>query len=261
MGNNYKIQQEKIRKLLRQRDMEIIFRKCPKQLFNRGLEIGAGDGYQSYFLKMYVKNLTVTDIDEDLIQNKIPKVDYRSMDAKEIDKYFERNSIDLIFSSNVLEHIPNIKLVLQKMKLVLSNEGIMIHTIPNPFWKVLQFLFFIPDRIRSMCVRFLNSHGNSHGKIICLKRKNMPELFPSSHGGQVSTLKEFYFFSKKYWTQLFLSSGLEILKTKKLQFHSPYRFGCPFTLREILGDLGMNTTTAYILKKVTEKTSYEQYFN
>jgi len=46
---------------LRSREIDVIFRDCPPKAFRRGLELGAGDAFQSSLLAHYVDFLVVTD--------------------------------------------------------------------------------------------------------------------------------------------------------------------------------------------------------
>lgn len=252
---------ESLRKKLRSGDISLIFKNVPENIFSAGLELGAGDGFQSSLLQKYVKKLTATDLEPWSPAIKTDDVAYLPMAASDIDRIFGENSLDLIYSSNVLEHVEDIGDVILKMRKVLKNEGVMIHIMPNINWKILQYIFFVPSKLRSIRARIFKTKKDYYDKPGFLDgAKKIPELFPSSHGGQVNTFMEFILFSRMFWRRVFEKKGFEIISIRKLQFHSPYRLGCPEILRKILAAAGMSTSSAYVLKKKGFDTTYEKYF-
>jgi len=50
-----------------------------------------------------------------------------------IDLEFDDNSFDVIFSSNVLEHVSDLNSAFSEMKRVLKDGGIMVHTMPTHY--------------------------------------------------------------------------------------------------------------------------------
>ena len=132
----------------RKREFSVIFSKCPQKLFQVGLECGAGDGFQSTLLSNYVSKLISTDINPDRLKMGSNKnIEYCICDAEEVNKKFQEKQFDLVFSSNLLEHLPNPKVALEGMREVMKDNGIAIHVIPSPFWKLCDILFFVPNRI------------------------------------------------------------------------------------------------------------------
>jgi 2-polyprenyl-3-methyl-5-hydroxy-6-metoxy-1,4-benzoquinol methylase len=107
----------------------------------RILEIGAGIGLLSIFLR---RGYDVTALDpslagfedharlglaarERLGANDLP---FLSIEAATLNPD-SHDEFDLIFSANVLEHIPNLKEAFHAMASVLSSSGRMIHLCPN----------------------------------------------------------------------------------------------------------------------------------
>jgi 2-polyprenyl-3-methyl-5-hydroxy-6-metoxy-1,4-benzoquinol methylase len=86
-----------------------------------GLEPGAGDGFR-HMRAMFdiVKSQLVSRPDFDLTRASITELSPRT-----------HGLFDLIFSVNVLEHIPPIREGFQAMASVLSPNGTMLHTCPN----------------------------------------------------------------------------------------------------------------------------------
>ena len=53
---------------------------------------------------------------------------------------FEDGSFDVIFSSNVLEHVEDVSAALVQMKRLLKPDGFMVHSMPLPFCTLLTML-------------------------------------------------------------------------------------------------------------------------
>ena len=214
-----------IRRVIRHRDIEIIFRKAAPSVFKTGLELGCGDGYQSGFLKNYIKDLTISDkLTEPPV---IPEgVKYICLDAECTDNHFDPGSLDIIFSSNVLEHVKDISAALRGMKNILKDSGIMIHTMPNTLWKCMQYIFFVPAKLRVLLKRAAKKpRGNGYCEKPFSRRRIWDKLFPAAHGGIESSLREFKVFSQRHWEGVFKTAGLEVISVIPLGFHTHYRFG------------------------------------
>ena len=61
---------------------------------------------------------------------------------------FEDNSFDLIFSSNLLEHLPNPDKCIKECKRLIKPNGFIIHTVPNNTWKIFHLIFYYPYIIK-----------------------------------------------------------------------------------------------------------------
>jgi len=108
----------------------------------RILEIGAGICLFSIFLKSEKYNVVALEpalggfSEFEKIKNAVLahyahiKLDVLRISAQDLDskKYGE---FDLIFSNNVIEHIPDLSLTFSAMSSVLSQHGLMVHACPN----------------------------------------------------------------------------------------------------------------------------------
>mgnify|MGYP005654211001 CR=1 FL=1 len=118
---------------LRLRDLRQVFAEMPLDGISRVLELGAGDGVQTTVLRGMFPKVTPVDI--------APSGDVAGMIiADAADLPFEDDSFDLIFSSNVLEHVEQLDVAFNEMKRVLAPGGMMIHSMPTGTWKIVQLL-------------------------------------------------------------------------------------------------------------------------
>ena len=226
------------------------------------LEIGAGEGFQSEILKNYCNKLYCTDLNsERLIKKNNNSIFYKICDAEKIDQYFNSNTFDLVFSSNVFEHLPNPSSALKGIKSILKNDGLVINIIPNPFFDFTIILLHYPNYIITKVERILNkifSGGKNIRKSINrennLKKKKRKSLLtklfslPRPHGVSNSFINEIKQFSKSNWINLFDKEGFEIIEIIKGPVYSGYSFGLT-PIKLFLEKLGACSEYIYVLKK------------
>ena len=262
----------------RTREFRAIFSRCPRRLFANALELGAGAGFLSTLLADYCDALVSTDFDEHrLARADYGHIAYRTCDAEQVDEHFAEKSFDLVFSSNLLEHLPDVDRALRGIHRVLTDDGITIHFLPNRNWKLVTVLLHIPNKVAKFVDRILSgrifrpSRGRRpHGQ---QSTRNNPKLgpkrrrrfflakllLPRIHGVAGNTLSEFIAFGKNRWIRQLEKCGFEILGVRNLGFSSGYGFGWA-RLRRLMERLGIHTSYACIACKLGSETSYAEYF-
>jgi ubiquinone/menaquinone biosynthesis C-methylase UbiE len=145
----------------------------------RLLEIGGGTGWQAKFLSQ--RGFEVESIDVTSNETKVWPV--RVYDGFHIP--FDDNHFDLVFSSNVLEHIPHIVDFQKEIQRVLKRDGMALHLVPSSSWRFWSNLTEIIKRWRP----------------------------PLRHGEHAhNALTEIFYFNKCWWKNLFKKSGWQIIK-------------------------------------------------
>ena len=270
-----------IKHLHNTRKVEInrIFHNCPANLFNNGLELGAGDGFQSKLILKYIRKLISTDYNLPRLQKKTTStIEYLKCDAEETDHYFAPEKFDIIFSSNMLEHLPNPEKALKGMHRILKNDGIMIHLIPNSMWKFSHIAMFYPnlfvrliEKISTPNRLIADIRKKMAGKSDILKTKtefddnpkstnhNHTWIWPSTHGAYKTHWKEFLGFRKKRWLKLFKSEGFKIIKVINGPVCSGYGFGLD-NIRKQLEKIGLSSSYAYITIKENYSSPHTKFF-
>jgi len=113
---------------VRRREAEIAFSIFPDTRFHLALELGAGDGGQSITISKYCDKLICTEKDENtglgqsILQRQMANVTYEFCDAQDLSR-FGGSVFDLVFSSNMLEHIPDVDRCLKECRRVLKDDG------------------------------------------------------------------------------------------------------------------------------------------
>jgi len=248
---------------IRKKEIDIVFSLLPKKQFDSGLEIGAGDGFQTTLLAPHIDKLVSSDLNFKRIKERVQKVEYKEVDADAIEGVFSPNSFDFIFSSNVLEHVRDPRKVLSATHSILKDTGCAIHIVPSRAIKISYLLFYYPNLFFLVIERLW---GKLKGKPIFQGAKidlennlNAPKkvesklkkfLLPSIHGNFRSHKEEFIAFGKNQWEQIFIEAGYAIVSYAKGPAFSGYGFGIN-SLRKLLESLGVSSEHIFVLKKMS----------
>lgn len=230
--------------------------------FDRALELGCGSGAYSKYLAYYCKQLIAMEYNERRLTAKSDKkTTFIIGDAHELSQ-FGNNEMDLIFSSNLIEHLPDIDKCLVECRRVIKQDGQIIHTVPNRTWKFFHLLLYYPFAAKVLLLRLFSAKraaellesispeagydSSLRPQASAFSVKN--HLFPKTHGISKSHYGEFKKWGQRHWINTFKRNGLEVAEIVKL----PFYFGWGFNFRLILrlgNYLGMSSSTAYVLRK------------
>jgi SAM-dependent methyltransferase len=112
----------------------------------RLLEIGAGDGFQASLAALEGFQVVALDIRE-------PEASLHPVWLYEGVRLPFRDAVfDVVFSSNVLEHVeePQLSGLLGEMGRVLAENGVAVHVLPTPAWRIwtsLTWPFYCAKRV------------------------------------------------------------------------------------------------------------------
>ena len=196
-------------------------------------------------------------------------INYQICDANILP--YKSQTFDLIYSSNLLEHLLNPNIALNEMHRVLKNDGIMIHIIPNRFWKLSHLFLFYPNQLLLLLRKLIgtkysiktdkNINNWSHIKKGTQKNKIYNKIWPKVHGEYKNHISEFTGMGYKNWNNYFSKSSFKIIGyIDKLPVHSPYRFGLN-KIRKSLESLGFSSSHGFILAKQSLQKTPELPFN
>lgn len=263
-------------------EAELIFDRFPPDSFVRALELGAGDGFQSRMIKAHAKSLVSTDyrrppLDDDTIE-------IRALAAEDVAKAFGPGEFDLVYSSNMLEHVVDPGEVLRAVGLVMADDGITIHVMPNQLWKVCQMVLYVPnlvltvfddlftardgpvlvDRLRTVRDRAGPGHEPSEKNnptVVRPSRSMMQKLLtPRPHGVSLTHRQELAAFSRRRWQAEFVDAGFEMVAVLSGPFSSGYGFGWDF-LRRLLETRGVGSEYVYVAKKAGRASRFQPSFD
>jgi len=180
----------------------------------RILEIGGGSGYQASLLASY--GCTVSSIDlENRGKRQKTYFPVQGYDGRHIP--FESASFDLVFSSNVLEHVQNLPGLFIEIRRVLKADGKMIHILPSASWRFWTSLAHYIYVLRFFFRRRTTSDESPQPSLGDLKERYScfflikSALFSGPHGEYPNAFSELYYFSKYRWCRLFKKNHCEIV--------------------------------------------------
>ncbi len=185
----------------------------------RILEIGGGTGYQA-------KRLTEDGFVVDSID--IPASEYAGQQEFLVQPYDGRNipfpedSFDVVFSSNVLEHVLDLPYLQAEIKRVLKPSGYCVHLMPTGawrFWTNLAHYTELFQRLIGLAPRLL---PNGFSKPALSDVMSVLRLMATTaehyaivprHGEAGNALSEMMTFSSRHWKKHFISQLFAIDET------------------------------------------------
>jgi SAM-dependent methyltransferase len=249
---------------LRAREFDRIFGRLPAKAFTSVLELGAGDGFQARLLSRYAVRVVSTDYYRPPVADGEGVV-YRACDAERLTEEFEAGEFDLIYSSNMLEHVPQPQVVLRGIAQILANDGITIHVMPNRLWKLSHLALHWPNLILSVAERAMTRTRigklGSEGRVLSpeTRHSNNPKLdrhrrarlrrwMLDPHGVSRTNLTEFVAFGRGRWRDEFERAGFEVVAVLKGPLASGYGFGLD-RLRALGETIGLASEFVYVARK------------
>jgi SAM-dependent methyltransferase len=201
---------------LREQELEEIIRDFSPGA--RVLDFGGGTGHQARILRS--KGFDVFAVD-------LASSEYagdRVFDVIEYDGHrlpLPDDSVDIIFSSNVLEHVENLPEVFSEFERVLKSDGIEIHVMPTPAWRLWTFIagvptaavaggYLIKDLFRGVPAGTRTLTLMSHLKTA------VSGLLPIGHGTSSEGISELWTFSARAWRRRFRKHGHEVVDDRPL---------------------------------------------
>jgi SAM-dependent methyltransferase len=185
---------------------------------SRVLELGAGTGYQAAHLKERGFQVEAIDLPgSSLATSRVhPVLDY---DGRHIP--FPDASFDVVFSSNVLEHVRDVPAMLAETRRVLKPGGSAVHAMPSTTWRLWTTLAGPVD-----AVPFLLSVATGRwvppkravpqSRLLEFAKGCVTRFAPLPHGEGGNAFTELRRFSKESWLQVFEENDFEVVTAEPM---------------------------------------------
>jgi 2-polyprenyl-3-methyl-5-hydroxy-6-metoxy-1,4-benzoquinol methylase len=209
---------------IRRQEIEFVMNDLCIHKDTRILEIGCGSGLQSTFLSE--ESSAVVSSDVVFEQPKFEKLCLVKCCGEHLP--FKSASFDIVYSSNVLEHIKDRSLALRETGRVLDKQGILACVVPTSTWKILELVLYYPKMIGLMIIEV------RQGKLANIFRSNrntrksqhrttssLRSIVPGVHGEFKGNTEEIIAYRKRNWVHLLESNGFCVYKTRKLLLYAP----------------------------------------
>lgn len=223
------------------------------------LEIGGGTGYQANLIASL--GVAVDSIDVASPQSAKSYFPVRIYDGRTLP--FADGSFDIVFSSNVLEHIPDLQKTLSEIHRVMKVNGLAIHILPTPTWRIwtsFSHYIHIAQRLWGMVGghRRMATCGQAETQSKVLARgwwrMIKRALMDGPHGEYPSAISELWYFSRRRWLSLFNENGFEVVEDRPSRvFYTGYSVFPSISInsRRALSRVIGSATRVFVFRKAT----------
>lgn len=191
----------------------------------RILEVGAGTGQQAVAIRSRGFEVEAIEIPDSNYKHHqlFPITDY---DGRHIP--FPDASFDVVFSSNVLEHVRDLPGLEAEIKRVLRPGGVCVHTMPTHAWRFWTMLAAFPAGVQKV-IALLRTPTRAATLPQKVTRagvgfvRSLGYLFhpfvQGRHGERGFLLSELWLFRPEVWRRHFRRSGFEIVRDAPMGLH------------------------------------------
>lgn len=217
------------------------------------LELGAGAGWQSLTLQQKGHHVHAVDLIENSyrINAVFPIIPYDGYNLP-----FDSGSFDIIFSSNVLEHIQHLDLFEEEILRVLKPDGLAIHILPTGswrFWTSITHPAWVLRRLIELLYQYSASSELQHTSNIPSNAHWYHAIWPNRHGEKGNSLTELYHFSRYAWRKHFKIHDWHLQKVEPLGIfytggqilHKHLKMGLRCKLAKLFG----SSTCVYVCRR------------
>ncbi len=189
----------------------------------RILEIGAGTGQQA--LELFKRGFSIEAIEipsSSYAENRVFNI--TDFDGRHIP--FPDASFDIVFSSNVLEHVPDLVQIHKEIRRVLRPSGYAVHVLPTHAWRfwttvsafptALQYIGTLRDEVRPRWPCSTAEIKRLTRTWMLAGRYLLAPFAQRRHGERGNIISELWLFHPKWWRQNFRVNGFEIIKDEPM---------------------------------------------
>jgi SAM-dependent methyltransferase len=203
---------------LREQEISIVHGHFPVSPGRRLLEIGGGTGHQARWLVERGWEVESVDLETSVHAARVFPV--RSYDGRRLP--FADESFDVVFSSNVLEHVPHLDEFEGELARVLKPDGRAIHVLPTHRWRLWTSLVHYPAlpktvarMIEGRVAATQEARGapgpavSGQGRTAVQRLRGL--VASPRHGERGTVLSEYAtYFRPSWWERHFLEHGFVI---------------------------------------------------
>ena len=224
------------------------------------VEVGCGDGYVSGRLARRFQRVVGFEINPGRIDRRL-QGGAMLVAASAAQPAIAAGAADLVISLLVLEHVPDRVATLCRLRELLGPGGRMIHLVPTAWWKLFQWIGFLPEvvrkQVRGVTRAMAGQRRPRQHKLHPDRQTNNPlrparrawyaKLVPRVHGEYRSNLDELLQWRHCAWAPQFRAAGLRVTQVVSMGIGSPYGFGLSRPAGRFAW-AGICSTVAYVLE-------------
>lgn len=219
---------------------------------SRVLELGAGSGFQSTWLTTLGHSVEAVDVDD--TGDTFPVKVYDGVHIP-----FPDGAFDVVFSSNVLEHVHDLPGLLADVHRVLAPGGRMVSILPSSTWRLWTAVAHYPFLAKFALTRRLPTPSRVRETSSTEKLSKWQivsrALFPRAHGEFPSALHELVTFRRAWWKAQMGDAGFVVERVRSLGlFYTGYSLfeGASLATRRRASRLLGSSTYVIVAKPTAE---------
>ncbi|MFL9839877.1 class I SAM-dependent methyltransferase [Sphingomonas sp. ST-64] len=194
---------------LRVEELQLVVGKLKPR--SRVLEFGAGTGSQARDLAQLGFDVVAIDLATSGYSGErvFDVIDYDGLHIPLPDQ-----SVDAIFSSNVLEHVEDTDQIFREFARVLRPDGFCVHLLPSVAWRAWTFVTGVPTAVlaAAQAIRdpFLSTDDPRRKSFRSNLKTVFGSLLPIGHGTSFEGISELWTFSRHAWRSKFRNAGFVV---------------------------------------------------
>lgn len=183
----------------------------------RVLEVGAGSGHQAAALTAMGYQVNAIDLSSS------PYFHVQAHTVLPFDGChipFPDQTFDVVYSSNVLEHVKELEPLLSEMRRVLKPGGLSVHLMPSSAWRSWSLLTHFAWAAKRLFQVTLKKGGDDgvaelgRVKSPVTLRSAAASMLPQRHGEHGTAVGEVFTYRRARWVRDITASGLEFISSK-----------------------------------------------
>lgn len=202
--------------VIRRAELDLVRSLVPPS--SQVLELGGARGEQARIIASWGCSVESIDIaDRDVGDGLV----FGVIDYDGVNIPFPDQSFDVVFSSNVLEHVQELPALLREVRRVLRPDGVGLHIMPTPAWRLWSSVThyvsvgqYAAGAVRGRPPRQLGFfEGPRPAEVKASKspaRIARRALLPGAHGEFPSAAHEMIGFAAQTWRNVFDRAGFEV---------------------------------------------------
>lgn len=186
------------------------------------LELGAGDGSFARLLRSKGYVVTAIDLPSSVWADKRKDdvIDYNGVDIP-----LPNDSVDVVLSSHVMVQVTDFATLQKDIKRVLRKNGVCLHTLPTPLWRLLTTLASLPAIPRDLITcppkfekrrRLMPTPVRVVAAVGLVSFNNLRSGLRMRSSGHRTFIGEIFGFSASAWDGRFTRSGFHVVWSRDM---------------------------------------------
>lgn len=222
----------------------------------RVLELGGDRGHQASIMASWGARVVSLDL-ADRPQRGQPFYPVGPYDGRHVP--YPAGSFDIVFTSNVLEHVRELEAMMREIGRVLAPGGLAVHVVPSATWRLwtsVSHYGYVAAFVLGLRRRGHPSggHGGVAAEVAARGWRTAVRraLLAGPHGEDSSAWAELLHYRRAHWARIFDRNGFAVVRVQGAGvFYTGYELlpGVPMAVRRGLARVLGSSCHVFVLRK------------